>query len=513
MNQGRRKGYNRRYLSWMNVLVRWYVRRFDKELDRVRCDSISLQEKELTAIISEPLVLLLNPSFRKGGSIDQFKSEVGISSYDDYKEKVEALLKNDPKRVEYYARSSGTSTGVKKLIPTPEKFVCKNHLRGSWYIIYTLFQHSNRMNVFKAKNLLIGGAIYEKHEHYLIGDISGIMINRIPSFFRPFYVTDKATAIAPHWKEKIEKIVAAAIEEPDMALVGGVPTWVLSIFRKIMKEEGITKITDIWPGLCTYIHGGVNMSPYKSQFDEIIDSEDFLYIEVYNATEGFFAVQDDPHTDGMLLMTCSGIYYEFIPFELFDYIEFSGPIISLAEVEENVEYVMLISTQSGLLRYIQGDIVRFRSINPYRVTVTGRISEYINAFGEDLLLSQAEDALMSVCKNYDVQLANFTVGPKYITIDQKGRHDWYIEFIKQPKDLASFEKDLDEAIMLNNSNYAQKRSDGVAIEQLRVTSLERGTFMRYLELKGQMGAQSKVKKLSNDRIILEELDKFINNVL
>lgn len=496
----------------MNPLVQWYVlMRFDRELRRVRFDSAMLQEKELDRILANTLSRRLNPQYAHVKSVKEFKRNVKISQYDDYQNQILNLQKDPSISVEYYARSSGTTTGMKKMIPTPESYVRKNHLRGSWYILNTLYHHSKRMNVFKAKNLLIGGAIYENHLNYLVGDVSGIMINRIPYYFRPFYVPSIATAVSPYWEEKIRKTAEAAATEPCIALVGGVPTWVLSTFRLILEHKKVKYITDLWPDLCAYIHGGVRIEPYKGQFEQLIHQKDFLYIEVYNATEGFFAIQDDPHQDGMLLMTCSGIYFEFIRLRDYNKHQESATIIPLAEVQMHEEYIMLITTQTGLWRYLQGDIVTFMSTHPYRLKVAGRISEFINAFGEDLMLSQAQEALLSTCELHQVHIAHYTVGPHYITIDEKGRHDWYIEFIIEPQDFSAFEKDLDLAVMGNNMNYAQKRAFNIALGPLSVVSIPRGTFKRYLELKDQMGGQSKIKKLSNDRNILEEIDRLIKN--
>lgn len=496
-------------ISSMNFLVRWYIKRFNKELDEVRYKAPSLQLEQLKSILKNTLVQYMNPWIGTDSEVDDWKKNAPLTDYQDYTVAVDTLMESKQLKVEYYAQSSGTTRNQKKLIPTPESFVRSNHLRGSWYILNTLYNNHSAMNVFVAKNLLIGGAIYKRTKDYSIGDVSGIMINRIPSFFRPFYVPTIAESISPNWEEKIEITAQKAIHESQISLVGGVPTWVLATFRKIIKYSGVEKVTDLWPDMKAYIHGGVSIEPYINQFKELIDTEDFMFIEVYNATEGFFAVQDDPSKPGMLLMTKSGIYFEFIPLDKYHRDDREKYIMNLSDVTVGQDYVILITTLTGLMRYQQGDIVRFVSTVPPRVKVVGRISEYINAFGEDLLISQAEESLLAVSERHQVSIAHYTVGPKYLTIDQNGRHEWYIEFKNEPDDIVTFTDDLDRAIMEANSNYKQKRTAEIAIASLSVTPVPLGTFQKYLKLKGKLGGQSKVKKLSNDRTIIDGLRTLI----
>ncbi len=494
-------------LSWMNVLVRWYIKRFNRELDQVRYDSPACQEQVRSAIRANPILQYLNDDY----DLDHAWQDIPVTDYQRYADRV-LRLKDDPTvKVEYFAQSSGTSTGTKKLIPTPEYFVRQNHLRGSWYILNTLYNHHPDTNVFKFKNLLIGGAIYERNKKYWIGDVSGIMLNRIPQFFRPFYVPTIAIATSPEWEGKLEKTANAAVNEEQISLLAGVPTWVLSLLRKVKEKSGKDKISDLWPGLLAYIHGGVSIEPYRSQFDQLIDKETFMYLEVYNATEGFFAFQDDPESEGMLLMTKSGVYFEFIEREKYLSSYGLSDILSLSEVVAEREYVIVISTTTGLIRYLQGDIVRFVSVSPYRIKVTGRVTEYINAFGEDLILDQAETALMEVCRSHKARIARYTVGPKYITIDQKGGHQWYVEFEVEPADLERFSRDLDAAVRQANSNYDQKRADDLALETLDLIQVPAGTFREYILAHQRIGAQSKVQKLRNDRLIIERMDKLIKN--
>ena len=488
----------------INGLVKYYVKRFDRELDQVRYHTPRCQSAVLQEILDSWLVKYLNPEIKSIQNEADYRAQIKISTYDKYDKRITELMSKPPKRVHYYAQSSGTTQGKKKLVPTPESFVSTNHLRGSWYTLNTLYNHVPGMNVFNAKNLLIGGAIYERHKDYLIGDVSGIMLNRIPQFFRPYYVPKISEAILPDWQKKLDITIQKAAQTRDVSLLAGVPTWVITALSGVQKKIGARSLKEHWPHLKAYLHGGVSMEPYKAQFMELIDMPDFKFIELYNATEGFFAFQDNPDEDGMLLMTASGIYFEFIRYQ--DYMSEDNPeILGFDQVQLDEQYVIIISTMTGLLRYVLGDIIRFVSIAPYKIKVVGRISEYVNAFGEDLMLWQAREALMIATQSHGASIAHYTVAPKYISIDEQGWHDWAIEFEQEPQDLTEFAQYLDQAIQELNNNYAQKRFESIAMKQLRLHSLPAGSFNTYLKKIGKEGGQSKVQKLRNDRTIIDAL--------
>ena len=488
----------------INGLVKYYVKRFDRELDQVRYQTPQCQSVELKKILSNPIVRLLNPELKDRWTEAGFRDRTRMSSYSKYDQGIKNLIDNPPVKIAYYAQSSGTTGGKKKLIPTPESFVRANHLRGSWYNINTLYNHVPDMNIFKAKNLLIGGAIYERHKDYLVGDVSGIMLNRIPQFFRPYYVPKISEAILPDWQEKLEVTIRKASESRDVSLLAGVPTWVITVLSGVQKNIAPRSLAEHWPNLKAYLHGGVSMEPYKEQFKTLIGLPNFKFIEIYNATEGFFAFQDDPDEDGMLMMTQSGVYFEFVRYA--DYMASDSPdILGFDHVVLGEQYVLLISTQTGLLRYVLGDIIKFVSIAPFKIKVVGRISEYVNAFGEDLMLSQAREALISVSTKHQASIAHYTVAPKYISVEEQGWHDWAIEFDRAPSDLKQFTVDLDDAIQGLNNNYAQKRYESIAMKALKVYPLKAGSFSAYLEKIGKQGGQSKVQKLRNDRTIMDAL--------
>jgi len=494
----------------INGLVKYYVKRFDKELDLVRYHTPVCQKEQLVQILNNDLVLKLNPEVAGLSKENDFKSEIEISTYNKYEEIISQLMIEGRRGIEYYAQSSGTTSGKKKLVPTPETFVRANHLRGSWYALNTLYNHVPSMNVFNAKNLLVGGAIYERDKDYLIGDVSGIMLNRIPQFFRPYYIPKISEAIMPDWQAKLEITIKKATASRDVSLLAGVPTWVITVLSGVQKNIQPKNLAEHWPTLKAYLHGGVSMEPYIEQLRALIDLPDFKFIEIYNATEGFLALQDNPDEEGMLLMTKSGVYFEFIRYDNYDS-EGSNEILGFTDLELGERYILLISTLTGLLRYVIGDIIEFVSLSPYKIKVVGRVSEYVNAFGEDLMLWQAQQALMTTTENHKVGLAHYSIAPKYISIDEKGWHDWAIEFINAPMDIDKFASDLDLQLQELNNNYRQKRFNSIAMNGLKVHALKSGTFNRYLESIGKQGGQSKIQKLRNDRSILDELLK-LNHV-
>ena len=484
----------------MNAMVRRYLRKWDAELHSIKHDCPEVQEKELRKILKSPLIR----RFHGHLDLESYQNQ-GSTSYSDYEDKIDEL-RNSAEAPKYFAQSSGTS-GKKKLIPVTDAFVKGNQLRGPWYQLHTLYKHNPEMSVFRAKNLLIGGSLYEVSKSSIIGDVSGIMISRIPRYMRPWYVPKIKEAIQPDWASKLSISSLRASQTKNMSLIAGTPTWVLTVLRQTLEKVKVKKVSDLWPDLKAYVHGGVNFAPYKSQFEALIDIPGFRYIEVYNATEGFFAYQDRPFDEGMLLMCASEIYFEFIELEAYRSRKYK--ILKIADVQLEMSYVLLITTSCGLLRYIQGDVISFVTIAPFRIQVIGRIGEYINAFGEDLMLEEAQKSLLTISKGYNCTISQFTIAPKYISIDEKGKHEWYIEFEKAPLDLRLFEQNLDLYLQKLNHNYNQKREGDIAMGCLTVIKMPKGTTVRYLNDKGKISGQSKLPRMRNDRSIVDELINYL----
>jgi len=357
------------------------------------------------------------------------------------------------------------------------------------------------MDVFSRKNLLVGGAIYEKKKNHIIGDISGLMIQNIPKQFHKYYVPTIAEATQTNWESKLHITATKASQDAEIVLFAGVPTWILTLSKEILKRAEKETLLEVWPQVKAYLHGGVNFDPYRAQFEELLPDKNFLYLEVYNASEGFIAVQDTRENNGLLLLTGHGIYYEFISKD--DYNNGDINILNLEEIELNKEYVLLISNISGLYRYVIGDIISFVSKIPFRVQVKGRISDYVNAFGEDLTLEMVNKALTRTLENHNSSIRNYTIAPSYISLNKKGKHQWFIEFEKEPLNLSIFQKDLDEELQSSNFNYYQKRIHNLAMEELEIISLRKDFFDDMAKNLGKFGGQNKLPKLRNDRKLAE----------
>lgn len=495
----------------INTLVKRYITRFDKELKMIETASPELQKLVFESVVKAPLVrhLFGDQLDACGGQYHIFQKCVPTTEYMDYKQAIDELMKStDGPVINYYAKSSGTASATQKLIPVTENFVRINHLRASWYILHTLYRYTSDMSVFNRQNLLVGGSIYERNNNYVIGDVSGIMLYRIPVFFRPYCIPDIQTATMPQWTDKIDRTARLAAKSKDISLIIGSPVWVLTILKKVLEMHPHMSLNSLWPKATCLVHGGVSFAPYKSQFESIFQQADFKYLETYNASEGFFAFQNDLSDPGLLLMTNNGIFFEFITVE--NYKTGNRQAIPIEEVRTGQSYVLVISTITGLLRYIIGDVIQFVSLRPFKIVVKGRVTDYINAFGEDLLADQAEEAISQTALQFGVGVRNYTVAPWYVSMEERGYHEWYIEFENQPSGDLAFARCLDDMLCKLNPNYAQKRQGDLALMPLRIINLPHGCFETYLMMKGKLNGQGKIQRLRNDRTVADDLCHILN---
>ncbi|HHH50036.1 MAG TPA: GH3 auxin-responsive promoter family protein, partial [Saprospiraceae bacterium] len=333
------------------------------------------------------------------------------------------------------------------------------------------------------------------------------MIQNIPAVGRPFFTPDIETALMSEWEAKIDRIAQITSREKDVVMIGGVPTWTVVLFRRILEITGKSNILEVWPNFETYTHGGVGFEPYRKQFAEFLPSDQVSYMEVYNASEGFFAIQNDLDEDGMLLLLNNGMYFEFIPAE--EWHKEEPLAIPLSEVEIGKNYALVVSTNSGLWRYSPGDTVSFTSTRPYKIKITGRTEQFVNAFGEELMISNTDKALAITCRQLNAAVADYTVAPIYFSKSGKGGHEWLVEFDRLPKDLEKFAKVLDKNIQQINSDYEAKRYKSMALKQLKLQPVPKGTFHRWLKSKGKYGGQHKVPRLANDRKYLDDILNFL----
>ncbi|NJB85132.1 hypothetical protein GGR26_000877 [Lewinella marina] len=499
-------------LSIVNTLFKTYLSRYRRELQAHYDRPHELQREVLLHLLRTNR----QTAFGREHQFDrlladprQFASSVPVRNYEAHRPYIDRILAGEERVLTqdppaWIATTSGT-TGAVKYLPIPQSAIGSIHLKGSWLSLAALYEKNEALEVFSHKNLLIGGAYQGIHEPSGLpkADISAAIILSIPRIMRPLYIPDVQLATAANYEEKIEKIAQQVAFEPGITILGGVPTWNLPLYRRILEIHGGDTMLDVWPDASVFKHGGVNFEPYRAQFERLFPKPGFIFQEIYNATEGFFAVQDRDDLRTMLLLLSTGIYYEFIPWN--DYQQGSMEAVPLEGVRRDEIYVMLITTAAGLYRYPMGDLIRFAETDPYRITIVGRTQEFINAFGEDLLRSEAEGALIEACDASGAVVREFTVAPRYIEVDRKGSHQWMIEFDQAPADLERFNRTLDEALQEKNANYRTKRTNDFAIERHTLTVLPSGFFRQWLADRGKLGGQHKVPRLVNHRGVVDEL--------
>lgn len=433
-----------------------------------------------------------------------FKKQVPIARYEEIKPYIEAIGnggKNilSTNSIMAFARTSGTST-ANKLIPVTKHFIKKNHQYASRMILYCLKHNYGFPNYVIGKNFSLAGYFYENHQKIKCADVSALIIAELPLLFKPFNFPNKAFY---SWQDKIDYILAHWKGLDQIKMMSGVPTWVLSIFNELEQFTGKTT-QELLPNLELYVHGGVSFKPYRDTFKNIFGDQ-VKYLETYNATEGFLAFQNDPDDPSLLVVNNAEVFFEFIPFSYDQPVE-ESKIVPLWEVEKDQQYLVVLTTSAGLYRYILGDTVKFTTLFPHKLIIEGREKEYINAFGEDLYLSQVYQALEQLEKQIHFKIEDFFVVPRFITSSIKGRHEWYVEFRDPPHNFEKFAQLLDTQLQTLSNNYQQKRNQNKALEPLSLYPLPPKTIQNFLAHKGKIGGQIKMKKLHNDRSILKAFD-------
>lgn len=441
-------------------------------------------------------------------TIRQFKERVPIHDYELLKPYIERMMQGEENLlwntpVSWFAKSSGTTSDKSKFIPVSEESLEDCHFQASKDVLSLYYRQSEGSDLLTGKGLIIGGShqISQLNEDISFGDLSAVLLQNTPIWANWIRTPDLSIALMDEWETKIERLAEATITE-DVTSIAGVPTWTLVLIKRILAITGKTTLREVWPNLELYIHGGVSFAPYRSQFQQII-GEGCQYLEIYNASEGFFAAQDRLGEEGMLLFLNHGIFYEFLPME-----EIGKPqptTIGLQEVEVGKTYAPVISTNGGLWRYLLGDTIRFTSIYPFRVVVNGRIKQFINAFGEEVVVDNTDQAIRLACEDTGAVLTDYTAAPIYFSEQGNGAHEWLIEFSKPPYDLQIFTEKLDASLQSINSDYEAKRYKSIALGMPSVRALPPGLFNRWLKSKGKLGGQHKVPRLSNERNYIEEI--------
>jgi GH3 auxin-responsive promoter len=441
-------------------------------------------------------------------TVRDYKNAVPIHEYNDLKPYIERMMTGEQNiiwntPVYWFAKSSGTTSDKSKFIPISDESLEDGHFKASKDVLSMYYQFKPDAELLTGKGLLIGGShnINPVNKEARYGDLSAVLFQNSPFWAHWLRTPDISIALMDEWESKIEKIAEATIKE-NVTSVSGVPTWTLVLFKRILEITGKKTIGEVWPALEVYMHGGVSFTPYKDQFQKIIGRE-INYLEMYNASEGFFAAQEKPGDDGMLLFTDHGIFYEFMPVN--EYGKKEPKTIGLQEVETGKNYAPVISTNGGLWRYLLGDTIQFTGLKPFRIKVSGRLKHYMNAFGEEVIVDNADKAIAIACEKTGAVVNDYTAAPVYFSDTANGAHEWLIEFDKEPGSLEIFTKELDEALKNINSDYEAKRYKSIALGLPVIHSLKKGIFKEWLRSKGKLGGQHKVPRLSNERMLVQEI--------
>jgi hypothetical protein len=436
-------------------------------------------------------------------SLSDFKERVPLQNYDTLKPYIERMLQGEqnvlwPSEIKWFAKSSGTTSDRSKFIPVSEESLEECHFKGGKDMLTLYCNNRPDTKLFTGKSLTLGGShqVGQLNTDTYFGDLSAVIMKNLPMWAEFYRTPDLDIALLENFEEKIEKM-AHATRDVNVTGISGVPTWNIILFKRLLEITGKNNLLEIWPNLELYFHGAVNFTPYREQFKKLIPNDDMYYLETYNASEGFFGIQDREEPGDMLLMLDYGVFYEFLPLERLN--DSNPDTLSLDEVELEKNYALIISTNAGLWRYMIGDTVRFTSLDPYRIQITGRTKHFINAFGEEVIIDNAERALEEACRQTEAVIRDYTAAPIYFSDNSGGSHEWVIEFERRPDEFSRFVDLLDETLRKVNSDYDAKRFKDLALCRPTVHSAPEGTFLKWMKHRGKLGGQNKVPRLANNR--------------
>ncbi|MDD5988035.1 MAG: GH3 auxin-responsive promoter family protein [Bacteroidales bacterium] len=446
--------------------------------------------------------------YAPGMDYDRFAERTPISTYDDFKDDIDRMRRGEADvlckgRVKWYAKSSGTTNDKSKFIPVSARYLRDTHYAGGTDAVALYLRNNPKSRLFDGRALILGGSHAPNYNlpHSLVGDLSSILIENINPLVNLVRTPSKKVALLSDFEEKRDRIAAVASRQ-NVTNLSGVPSWMMAVLNRVIEFTG-KPICEVWPNLEVFFHGGVAFTPYREQYRRLIANPGMHYMETYNASEGFFGLQDDPADPAMLLMIDYGVFYEFIPLEDVGMPE--AQAVPLWEVETGRNYAMVITTTGGLWRYMIGDTVRFTQADPYKFVITGRTKSFINAFGEELIVDNAERGLQAACAATGAQVKDYTAAPVFMNDRGSCRHQWLIEFDRPPQNLETFAEELDKALQTLNSDYEAKRYKNLTLQRLEVIAAPKGLFDLWLKSKGKLGGQHKVPRLCNDRRIMDEV--------
>ena len=499
-------------LPIINSIASWILKKRIHQIELFVKYPHEVQEELLFQLLksAEQTVIGEKYDFTSIKNYDTFQERVPISTYEAFEPYIEQtrqgaqnIFWNTP--IKYFAKSSGTTNAKSKFIPVSAEALENNHYKASKDLLALYLNNNENSQLFVGKNLRLGGSkqLYENNNTFF-GDLSAILIDNMPIWAEFSSTPSNKVSLMSDWETKLPAIIEECLQE-NVTSIAGVPSWMMVLLNKVLETTGKENILDIWPNVEVYFHGGVSFDPYRAPYQKLFPKESFKYYEIYNASEGFFALQDLNNSDELLLMLDYGIFYEFIPMDSFG--QENPRIISLKDVELHKNYALVITTNSGLWRYIIGDTIRFTSLSPYRIKVTGRTKHHINVFGEELMVENTDRALAKTCQELACEVMDYTVAPIFMDNKQKGAHEWIIEFKTAPHDVAAFIQLLDTNLQQLNSDYEAKRFNNMTLNPLVVNVARENRLYDWLKANDKLGGQHKVPRLSNDRTHLEELLK------
>ncbi len=501
----------------LNSVISWFVKKRIHQIELFKKYPIEVQDELLMRLIRSAQYTEWGNkyNYKDISSVEEYKSRFPVQRYKDVLPYVLRMQEGRqnllwPNEIRWFAKSSGTTSGKSKYIPVSYESLEECHFKGGKDLLSLYFDKHPNADAHKGKTLVIGGSksdIKDSDGAY-IGDLSAIIMDNLPIWVELKRTPSLDIALLDDWEEKLDKMARTTIGE-DVSVISGVPSWTLVLLKRILEITGKKNIREVWPNIELFMHGGVNFAPYRQQFENLISGR-MNYAESYNASEGYFGIQDRLHSDELLLMLDYGIYYEFVVASEWD--KKNPQTISLKDVKKGVQYAMVITTNGGLWRYMIGDTIIFTSVFPFRIKVSGRTSHFINAFGEELIIDNAEKAIEKAANQTGAIINDYTAGPVYMSEGNTGAHEWLIEFEIKPRNMDSFIRILDQELKNLNSDYEAKRTNDFTLQLPIVRSLKKGIFHEWLKSKGKLGGQHKIPRLSNSRSFIEELYEIKINV-
>ena len=494
-------------------IARFYFHKRQKELERHDKEGVQMQAEVLKSLLERASDTEYGRDhiFNMTRSYEEFAHNVPVNTYEELKGDIDRMRHGEkdilwPGVVKWYAKSSGTTNDKSKFIPVSDEGLQNIHYQGGNDAVAMYLQNNPKSRLFDGKSLILGGSHSSNYNvaGSLVGDLSAILIENINPIVNLVRVPDKRTALISDFEVKRDKIAEICLHK-NVTNISGVPSWMMSVLQRVMELSGKQHLEEVWPNLEVFFHGGIAFTPYRKAYEQLITSPNMHYMETYNASEGFFGLQNDPEDNSMLLMLDYDVFYEFIPMDEFG--KENPTVVPLEGVKVGINYAMLISTSCGLWRYLIGDTVRFTSRNPYKFVITGRTKHFINAFGEELIIDNAEKGLQYACKKHGAQVREYTAAPVFRDEHTIPHHQWVIEFSCPPDDVEAFADTLDAKLQELNSDYEAKRYKDINMVRLKIVVAEDGLFERWMRKRGKLGGQNKVPRLSNSREHIDELLK------